>query len=56
MHAYVYIGMRAHARVPEAMKCKSFAFKTLFGMNLTSFGSRSKPLFSNYKKPYMVPF
>ena len=32
------------------------ALKPRFGMNLTSSKSRSKPLFSQYKKPYMVSF
>ena len=49
-------GMRTHARVLETMKGKFSALKLRFGMNLTSSGSRSKPLFSQYKKPYMVHF
>ena len=54
MHAYAYTGIRAHARVPKTMKEKFSAFKTWFGMNPTLFGSHSKPLFSDYKKLYMV--
>ena len=46
-----------HARVLETMKGKFFfALKLGFGTNLASSGSHSKPPFSNYKKPYMVPF
>ena len=56
MHVYAYTSMRTHARVLETMKGKFFALKLRFGMNLTSSGSYSKPLFSQYKKPYMVPF
>ena len=55
-HANAYTGIRVHARVPETMKDKFFAFKTWFGTNPTSSGCRSKPLFFDYKKPYMVPF
>ena len=49
-------GHRMHATVLETTKDKFSAFKTWFGKNPTSFGSHSKPLFSDYKKPYMVPF
>ena len=56
MHTYAYTSMRVHARVPETMKDKFSAFKIWFGMNPTSSGCHSKPLFSDYKKPYMVPF
>ena len=56
MHAYTYMGMHAHTKVPKNMNGKFIAFKTWFGTNFTSSGSHSKPLFSNYKKPYMVPF
>ena len=56
MHAYAYMGMRMHATVLETTKDKFSAFKTWFGTNPTSFGSHSKPLFSDYKKPYMVLF
>ena len=45
-----------HARVLETTKGKFSALKLRFGMNPTLFGSRSKPLFSQYKKPYMVHF
>ena len=45
-----------HAKVLETMKGKFSALKLRFGMNLTSSGSRSKPSFSQYKKPYMEPF
>ena len=48
--------MHAHAKVPKTMKDKFFYIKDWFGMNPTSSGSRSKPLFSDYKKSYMVPF
>ena len=32
------------------------ALKLRFGMTLTSTGSRCKPIFSHYIKPYIVPF
>jgi len=54
MHAYTYTGMRTHVRVLETMK--DSALKMDFGMNPTSNGSRSKPLFSHYIKPYIVAF
>ena len=56
MHAYAYTGMHTHARVPKTMKDKFSTLKLRFGMNPTSFGSRSKPPFSQYKKPYMIHF
>ena len=56
MHAYANMGMVAHARVPNTMKDKFFCIKDCIGTNPTSSGSHSKPLFSNYKKLYMVPF
>ena len=56
MYAYAHMGMHEHDRVPETMKDKFSAFKTWFGMNPTLSGSHSKPLFSDYKKSYMVPF
>ena len=55
MHACAYTGMHAHARAPETMKGKFLCIKDFFGMNPTSFGRCSKPLFSDYKNPYMVP-
>ena len=48
--------MRTHARVPETMRDKFSALKLRFGTNPTSSGSRSKPSFSHYIKPYMVSF
>ena len=48
--------MRTHVRVLETMKCNFSALKVRFGMNLTLFESCSKPPFSQYKIPYMVPF
>ena len=57
MHAYTYTGMCAHARVPETMENEfENELKFGFGKNLTSSRSHSKPPFSDYKKPYMVPF
>ena len=57
LHAcYAYTGMHTHVRVPEIIKGKFSTLKPGFGMNPTSSKSYSKPLFSNYKKPYMVPF
>jgi len=64
-HVYAYVcskpgmqtsWMHMHAKVLETMKGKFSALKLRFGMNLTSSGSRSKPPFSQYKKPYMEPF
>ena len=56
MHVYAYTVMHTHVRVPEIIKGKFYALKLGFGMNPTSSKSCSKALFSNYKKPYMVPF
>ena len=56
MHSYIYTGMRMHARVLETMKDKFFALKLRFGTNPTVSRSHSKPLFFQYKKPYMVHF
>ena len=56
MHVYAYMSMGMHARVLKTTKGKFSAFKTWFGTNPTKFGSCSKPLFSDYKKPYVVPF
>ena len=49
MHVYTYTSMRAHVRVLETMKGKFSAFKTWFGMNLTSSRSRSEPHFLTIK-------
>ena len=38
------------------MKGKFFALMLRFGTNLTSSRSHSKPLFSHYIKPHMIPF
>ena len=47
----------AHAtRVPKTMIDKFSVLMLRFGTNPTSFGSYSKPSFSHYIKPYMVPF
>ena len=50
MHAYAYTSMHTHVKVPETMKDKSSTLKLRFEMNPTSFGSRSKPLFSQLYK------
>ena len=55
-HAYAYIGICVYARVIETVKDTFFCIKFRFGMNLTSSRSHFKPLFSDYIKPYMVPF
>ena len=44
------------ARVLETMKGKFFALMLRFGTNLTSSRRHFKLPFSNYIKPYMVPF
>ena len=51
-----YMGMRTHVRVSKTIKDKFSALKLSFGMNPTLSRSNSKPSFSQYKKPYMVPF
>ena len=56
MHAYTYMGMHMHVRVPETMKGKFYALKFGFWTNFTSSWSHSKPPFLNYKKPYIVAF
>ena len=50
------MGMCMHVRVSKTMKDKFSALKLSFGMNPTLSRSNSKPSFSQYKKPYMVPF
>jgi len=45
-----------HVRALETMKGKFSALELRFGMNPTLSGSCSKPVFSQYKKPYMVCF
>ena len=56
MHAYAYTGMCTHVRVSDTVKGKFSSLKLRFRMNPTCFRSCSKPSFSQYKKPYMVPF
>ena len=40
----------------KPMKCKFSTLMLRFGTNLISSGSRSKPPFSQYKKPYIAHF
>ena len=56
VHAYAGTYMRMQLRFQKPMKDKFFVLMLRFGMNPTSFGSHSKPLFSHYIKPYMTPF
>ena len=56
MHAYASTNLRMQLGFQKPMKDKFFALILRFGMNFTSFGSRSKPLFSHYIKPYMASF
>ena len=56
MHAYAYTGICVYARVTETIKDTFFCIKFRFGMNLTLSRSHFKPLFSDYIKPYVVPF
>ena len=56
MHAYACTNLHTQLGFYKPMKGKLSALMLRFGMNLTSFGSRSKPLFSQYIKPYMAPF
>ena len=53
---YASMDLRMQPRFQKPMKSKFFALKLRFGMNPTSFGSRSKLLFFNYIKSYMVYF
>ena len=62
---YAYIGLRhvyagtdlcTQLRFQKPIKSKFFALMLRFGMNPTLSRSRSKPLFSHYRKPYMAPF
>ena len=50
LHANTSTDLRTKLRFQKPMKDKFSA------TNPTSFGSRSKPLFSHYIKPYMAPF
>ena len=56
MHMYTVTDLRMHLGFQKPIKGKFFALLLRFGTNPTSFGSRSKPLFSHYIKPYMAPF
>ena len=56
MYGYTYTGMRTHVKVPETMKCKFLTFKTWFWNESHIVWELFQPLFSNYKKPYMVHF
>ena len=55
MHAYAGTNLCAQLGFQKPMKNKFFALILRFGMNFTSFGSRSKPLFSHYIKPDRAP-
>ena len=56
LHAYAGPIFRMHSDFQKTIQGKFFAFMLRFGMNPTSSGDHSKPLFSYYKKPYMVYF
>ena len=55
-HAYTSMSLCTQVGFQKHKKCKFFALILRFGTNLISFRSRFKPLFSQYKQPYMVPF
>ena len=48
MYEYGYTGSRTQLGFQKLWKVSFSALKLRFGMNPTSFGSRSKPLFFNY--------
>ena len=56
MHAYAYTGKHTHARVLETMKDKLSTLKFGFWNESHIVWEPFQPPFSNYKKPYMVPF
>ena len=62
-HVYADTQMRTHApdlrtqaKVPKTMKGMFFLLKLRFEMNPTSSRSHPKPQFSQYKRPYIIPF
>ena len=56
LHMYTGLILRTHSDFQKVIQGKFSAFILRFGINPTSFGDRSKPLFSHYKNPYMVYF
>ena len=56
LHAYAGPILRTYSDFQKAIQGKFFAFMLRFGMNPTSSEDCSKPIFSQYKKPYMVYF
>ena len=56
LHVYVGLILRTHRDFRKTKQDKFSAFMLRFEMNSTSPGDSSEPLFSHYKKPYMVYF
>ena len=56
MHAYIGIDLCTQLGFQKLWKTSFSALMLRFGMNPTSFGSYSKPLFSQYIKPYLAHF
>ena len=56
IHVYGGTDLRTQLGFQKPMKDKFSTLMLRFGMNFTSSGSLSKPLFSHYIKPYMAPF
>ena len=52
-HTWAYVRILGFQKL---WKTSFFELKFSFGTNPTAFRSRSKTPFSDYKKPYMVPF
>ena len=55
---YMYVGLilRTHSDLWKPKQGKFFVYMLKFGTNPTSSRNRAKPLFSHYKKPYIVYF
>ena len=56
MHMYAGMNLRTQLGFQKLWKTSFIALMLRFGMNLTSFRSCSKLLFSHYIKPYMAHF
>ena len=56
MHMYTSIDLCTQLGFQKLWKTSFSALMLRFGMNLTSSGSCSKPLFSQYIKPYLAHF
>ena len=54
LHMYTGLILRTNSNFQKTIQDMFFAFMLRFGMNPISPRDHSKPLFSHYKKPYMV--